>query len=128
MNVTVVAPGGTSATSPADEFTYMAAPTVTKRQSRGGPSGGGTAVTITGTNLTGARRWTSAATAVTTFTGDSATQIVATSPAGGGTVNVTVATPGGTSATSAADDFTYYGADGDGRQSRGGAFGRRHRR
>ena len=38
---------------------------------------------------------------------NSATQITATAPAGTGTVNVTVTTAGGTSATSAADDFTY---------------------
>ena len=37
----------------------------------------------------------------------SPTTIIATSPTGTGTVDVTVTTPGGTSATSAADQFTY---------------------
>ena len=37
----------------------------------------------------------------------SATSITATAPAGTGTVDVTVTTPGGTSATSSADQFTY---------------------
>ena len=36
VNVTVVAPGGTSATSANDQFTYMAAPTVTKVSPTGG--------------------------------------------------------------------------------------------
>lgn len=40
---------------------------------------------------------------------DSDTQITATSPAGAGTVDVTVTIPAGTSATSAADQFTYDG-------------------
>ena len=37
----------------------------------------------------------------------SSTDITATSPAGTGTVDVTVTTPGGKSATSTADHFTY---------------------
>ena len=37
----------------------------------------------------------------------STTQCTATSPAGSGTIDVTVTTAGGTSATSAADHFTY---------------------
>jgi hypothetical protein len=41
------------------------------------------------------------------MTVNSDSQITATSPAGTGTVDVTVVVPGGTSATSAADQFTY---------------------
>jgi hypothetical protein len=37
----------------------------------------------------------------------SATSITVTSPAGSGTVDVTVTGPGGKSATSSADQFTY---------------------
>jgi uncharacterized repeat protein (TIGR03803 family) len=64
-----------------------------------GPSAGGTQVTITGTNLTGATAVMFGATAAAAFTVDSATQITATAPphAAGG-VDVTVTTPGGTSA------------------------------
>ena len=48
---------------------------------------------------------------MTTFTSDTGTQIVLNSPAGGaGTVDVTVVTPGGTSATSTADQFSYLAA------------------
>ena len=54
VDVTVTTVGGTSATSPADQFTYVAAPTVTSISPTSGPTGGGTSVTITGTNLGGA--------------------------------------------------------------------------
>ena len=46
---------GTSATSSADQFSYVAAlPTVTKVEPNRGVTEGGTLVTITGANLTGA--------------------------------------------------------------------------
>jgi hypothetical protein len=71
-----------------------------------GSTGGGTVVTITGTNL-------SNATAVTfgtkpgTITANSPTSITVTSPSGTGTVGVKVTTPGGTSNPLA---FYYVGA------------------
>ena len=64
-------------------------------------------MTITGTNLTGASEVKFGANAATGVKAESATQVTATSPAGSGTVHVTVSTPGGTSATSAADEYTY---------------------
>ena len=75
-----------------------------------GPSTGGTTVTVTGTNLTGATAVRFGATAATTFTVANATTITATAPAGTGTVDVTVTTAGGTSTTSAADQYTYTAA------------------
>ncbi|PZU30208.1 MAG: hypothetical protein DI584_00320 [Stenotrophomonas sp.] len=109
-DITVTSPGGTSATSAADQFTYAAAPTVTSVSPTAGPTGGGTTVTITGTGFavmapTGAVAFggTNA-----TYTIISNTQIVATAPANlAGTYDITVASAGGTSATSAADQFTY---------------------
>ncbi|BBH18909.1 hypothetical protein Back11_02540 [Paenibacillus baekrokdamisoli] len=62
---------------------------------------------MTGSNLSGATAVTFGATAATSFTVDSATQITAIAPAGSGTVDVRVTTTGGTSATSAADQYTY---------------------
>jgi len=106
-DVTVTTPGGTSATSAADQFTYVAAPTVTSISPTSGPGAGGTVVTITGTNFSGATAVTFGATAATGFTVNSTTSITATSPAGTGTVDLRVTTVGGTSATSAADQFTY---------------------
>ena len=51
VDVTVTTPSGTSATSSADQFTYLAAPTVTGISPTAGPLGGGTVVTITGTGF-----------------------------------------------------------------------------
>ena len=107
VDVTVTAPIGTSATSAADRFTYIPPPTVTSIAPNNGPIVGATAVTITGANFTGATAVRFGSNSAT-FTVSSATQIAANSPAGSaGTVDVTVTTPGGTSATSASDHFSY---------------------
>ena len=83
-------------------------PTVTSLATTSGPSAGGTSVVITGTGFTGASAVVFGSTSATGFTVNSATQITATAPAGSaGTVDITVTTVGGTSATSAADQFTY---------------------
>ncbi len=111
VDVTVVTPGGTSATSAADQFTYNAAgPTITGINPTSGSAAGGDSVTITGSGFTGATEVDFGGTAATSMSVDSDTQITATSPAGSGTVDVTVITPGGTSATGAADQFTYNAA------------------
>ena len=111
VDVTVTSLGGTSAPNPpADQFTYVAAPTVTGVNPNTGPPPGGTSVTISGTNFTGATAVRFGGNAAGAFSVVSATQITATSPAGTGTVDVTVTTPGGTSATSGADQFSYAAA------------------
>jgi hypothetical protein len=108
VDVRVTTPGGTSAITAGDKFTYTGPPTVSSVVPIGGPTTGGTSVTITGTGFTGATAVAFGATAATTFTVNSSTKITATSPAGAaGTVDVTVTSPAGTSATSAADNFTY---------------------
>jgi hypothetical protein len=109
VNVTVTTPIGTSATSPADQFTYTAAtaPVVTGISPVDGPNVGGTLVTISGSGFTGATVVDFGTTAATSFTVVNDTDVTATSPAGTGTVDVTVTTPIGTSATSPADQFTY---------------------
>jgi hypothetical protein len=107
VDVTVTTPGGTSSTSPADHFSYAPLPTVTGVNPSSGPEAGGSSVTITGTNLTGATAVKFGLTNATSFTVNSATSITATSPSGAGTVDVTVTTPGGTSSTSPADHFSY---------------------
>jgi len=111
VDITVTTAGGTSATSAADQFTYIAAPTITSLGTTSGPTAGGTSVAITGTGFTGATAVKFGTTSATGFTVNSATSITATAPAGSaGTVDITVVTVGGTSATSAADQFTYVGA------------------
>lgn len=62
-----------------------------------GSTGGGSAVTITGTNLTGTTAVMFGSKPATGVTNVSPTQVTAVSPSGTGTVGVTVATPGGTS-------------------------------
>jgi IPT/TIG domain len=109
VDVTVTTPGGTSATSSADQFTYVApAPTVTGVSPISGTTAGGTSVTITGTNLTGTSAVHFGTDAATSVVVVDATTVTCSSPAHAvGAVDVTVTTPGGTSATSSADQFTY---------------------
>jgi len=85
---------------------YANTPMITSVAPSSGPSAGGTPVTITGTNFTGATAVKFGATTAT-YTVTDATHIAATSPAGSGVVNVTVTTPLGTSATITADQFTF---------------------
>ncbi|MCX5109245.1 IPT/TIG domain-containing protein [Streptomyces sp. NBC_00378] len=62
-----------------------------------GSTGGGTLVTITGTNLSNASAVTFGSNSATSVTQVSPTQVTAVSPSGAGTVGVTVTTPGGAS-------------------------------
>ncbi|WP_431952356.1 IPT/TIG domain-containing protein [Actinacidiphila sp. bgisy167] len=62
-----------------------------------GSTGGGTLVTITGTNLAGTSAVRFGSKLATDLTQVSPTQVTAVSPSGTGTVPVTVTTPGGTS-------------------------------
>ena len=107
VNVIVSTPGGPSAISSADQYTYDPQPTVTGIGPNAGPLAGGTVVTITGTGFTSGATVSFGATAATSVTFTSSTQLIATSPGGSGTVNIQVTTPGGTSAASGADQFTY---------------------
>ncbi len=81
-------------------------PTVTAVKPKKGPASGGTTVTITGTDLTGATAVKFGSVSATSFTVNSATSITAVSPAEpAGRVDVTVTTTWGTSAMSLADSF-----------------------
>ena len=82
-------------------------PAVTSISPAVGSAQGGTAVTINGGGFTGATAVSFGGTPATAFTVVSDGRITATSPQGLGKVDVTVAAPGGTSATSTADQFTY---------------------
>jgi hypothetical protein len=115
--ITVVAPAGTGSaavrvttaggTSNGVFFNYLAFPSVTGLSPASGPASGGTSVTLTGFNFTGATAVSFGGTAATSFTVIDTTQISAIAPAGSGTVDVQVTTPTGTSTTGAADQFTY---------------------
>jgi IPT/TIG domain len=112
VNVSVTTSGGTSSTAGTDDdYAYdVPPPAVTSLNPNHGPAAGGTSVTITGTNLSGATAVQFGGTNATSFTVDNATHITATSPGGtaGQTVDVTMTTPAGTSSTAGtANDYTY---------------------
>ena len=110
VDVTVTTPGGTSATTPADHFTYYyTPPQVISVSPSAGPVAGGTTVTITGNAFTGATAVDFGSTPATSFTVNSDGSITAVSPAGtaGTPVNITVTGPGEHGTTLPADQFTY---------------------
>jgi hypothetical protein len=82
-------------------------PAITSISPTSGPTAGGTSVTIMGTNFLGVTAVQFGTTAATSFTVTSTTSITAVSPAGTGIVDITVTATSGTSATSAADQFTF---------------------
>jgi YVTN family beta-propeller protein len=107
VNVTVTTPAGTSTISPADQYTYDNGPGVTSVSPTSGPSSGGTAVTITGSNFAGATAVDFGPTPAESFNVVDGSEITAESPVeGAGTVDITVTTPDGTSITSSADQYT----------------------
>jgi hypothetical protein len=83
-------------------------PTVAKLAPKKGPSTGGTSVTVTGKNFSGATAVTFGTVNAASFKVISPTQITAVSPGEpAGTVDVRVTTPGGTSAASRHDHFKF---------------------
>ncbi|MCA1690226.1 MAG: IPT/TIG domain-containing protein, partial [Actinobacteria bacterium] len=119
VDVSVTTPGGTSPTGSADRYTYTppppptgGTPVVTSVAPASGPTTGGTGVVVFGAHLDGATivRFGGAVGTVLGVSADG-TQLVALSPPGSGTVDVSVTTPAGRSPTSAGDQFTYTRAD-----------------
>ena len=107
VDVTATGPGGTSATSAADRFTYRPGPHVSGVAPAVGATSGGTPVVISGTGLAGATT-VSFGSANATFSVVSDTEIDAVSPPGGsGPVDVAVSTSAGTSPATSSDRFTY---------------------
>ncbi|WP_169813393.1 beta strand repeat-containing protein [Nocardia vaccinii] len=95
VQITVTTAGGVSNDV---GYTYVPVPSLISVSPNQGPTSGGNAVTLTGTNLTNATRVTFGTTAAVSFTVVSATRITAVVPVGGaGAVGVTVVTPGGAS-------------------------------
>ena len=109
VDITVTTVGGTSAVVAADQYTYVNPPTVTAVSPLAGPIAGGTVVTLTGTNFVAPATVSFGGTAGTAIIVNNATTITVTAPAHAvGTVDITVTTPGGTSAVNApADQYTY---------------------
>ncbi len=108
-NVVVINPDGTQGVLQ-NGFTALdlPLPAITGLSPASGTPSGGIPVSITGTGFTGATAVNFGGTAATSFIVNSDTSITATSPAmAAGTVDITVTAPGGTSATTAADQFVY---------------------
>lgn len=108
VDITVTTQGGTSATGPADTYTYVVAPAVRGVSPSSGPTAGGNSVKITGGALAGVTAVKFGSKDATSFKIDSDGQITAIAPAApAGIVDVAVVSPGGTSAVSPADTYTY---------------------
>jgi hypothetical protein len=109
VNVSVTTSGGTSAQFV--PFTYVPVPSLSSVSPNQGPVSGGTTVTLTGANFSGATAVRFDGVAATSYTVDSATQITAVTPAHvAGPAAVTVTTPSGTSNPNDPNAFFYYAA------------------
>jgi hypothetical protein len=108
VDVTVTGPAGSSAIAPADQYTYFPVPSISSVSPNSGSVGGGTVVTIRGTGLSGATGVSFGGTPAESFVVNPDGSITAVAPAGAaGVVDITVTTPGGTSAIGPADRFTF---------------------
>lgn len=116
VTVSLTTPSGVASSGGNQQFSYLTpnspantvAPTVTSVQFPGGSTAGGQQAQILGTQFTGATAVKFGATNATSYVVNSRTSITAVAPAGSaGTVDITVTNSFGTSATSAADEFTY---------------------
>ena len=104
-SVVVTTPNGTATATNA--FTYFAPPTISSVSPATGSTAGGTAITITGTSLTGATSVTVGGVAATSVVVVSSTSVTAVTPAGTvGAKSVAVMTPNGTA--TATNAFTYF--------------------
>jgi hypothetical protein len=86
-------------------FNYVAPPTVTAVNPTSGPSAGGTAITITGTNLTGATAITVGGAACASVSASATSATCTTAAGSAGSASVVVTTSGGTNAANTL--FTY---------------------
>ncbi len=108
VDVTVSTPGGTSATSTADRYRYLARPSVTSLSPHSGTKAGGTTVTIQVRGFVPARRSASAAPRVGRSRWCPRPRSPSARPSTRkGKVDVTVHTGGGTSATGSHDHYRF---------------------
>jgi IPT/TIG domain len=112
VDVTVTGPGGASAHNPSDRFTFTLQPRVGSINPTSGSTDGGTTVTISGDNFSGATYVAFGGIPASSFKVINSRTIAAVSPPGpdsGVTGDVVVGSAYGYSATSAADRFTWVG-------------------
>jgi hypothetical protein len=96
VHIKVVGPGGTSADS-TDLFSYLTpvAPTISRFGPTSGPTAGGDSVFISGSGFTGTSQVTFGGILATSFSVISDNRMQAISPAGSGSVHITVTSGGG---------------------------------
>ena len=90
-----------------DRFTFVGTPTVGRLTPARGPTGGGTAVTVRGSNFVGKIAVRFGAEPATRVRVLSPSEITVTTPPGSGTVYVTVSAIGGNSRRTSADLYRY---------------------
>jgi hypothetical protein len=99
VNVVVTTRSGTTKATSADQFTYRPVPELRQLEPVDGPAAGGTSVRVEGTGFDAESTVSFGSTPAKAVKFESSRLIIAVSPAGVGTVLVTVTTPdGGTSA------------------------------
>jgi IPT/TIG domain/PASTA domain len=109
VDVSVTTASGRSPSSSADQFTYVIpTPRIASVSPSRGPRTGGTRVTITGRDFSGASAVSFGSRRARSFTVNSASRITAIAPAGpAGTIDLSVRTAGGPSPSTTADRFTF---------------------
>jgi hypothetical protein len=110
VDIRVTGPGGTSSTSSADQVTFVvpSLPTVTYVSPSAISDLGGSNITVVGSGFTGATSVSFGGTPAASFVVNSDTTLHAVAPAhSNATVDLTVTTPNGTSATSSSDQITF---------------------
>ena len=117
--VTVSATGGSSRTTAAGRYAFVAAPTVTRVTPTVGPTNGGTKVTIRGSSFFGTLTVHFGTRPAKLFRVVSSSEIVVIAPPGSGTAYVTVSATGGSSRTTAAGRYRYQRASLTARLGRG---------
>lgn len=103
----LVASNSAGTTYGSDEVFTTGTPSVSAISPTAGAEGGETWVTITGSNFVGATNVAFGSHEVASFKIESATSISALAPGGRGSVEVTVTSPAGTSATGPGDSYLY---------------------
>ena len=109
VDIIVDTMSGNSSANASDKFNFtQAAPTVTQVGPTSGGTAGGTAITVTGTNFTGASSVLFGTTIASSFTVTSSTSLMVTAPShSAGMVDVTVVTSAGSSAVNPNDQYNY---------------------
>ncbi len=107
VDVSITTGGGTSVAGPASQYTYGPSPSVSAIAPAEGPSVGGTAVKITGSNLAEATAVRFGEGEAQSFTVTSPSSITAIAPPGTGTVGVAVQTRFGTTTPGEHEQYKY---------------------